>query len=186
MRPLSDALPSAAHAARALQMLGSHQSGTGTGTMEQKPLAPNDAILALDALAPDLPVSDAHLGARALQELCHGLAAKSGWWIDLETGEDVRTWPPKFFLLWVQAKLGLITSEVSEAVEGHRKGLQDDHLPHRSGIEVELADAIIRAMDLAGGLGLDVAGAIIEKLAVNQQRADHKIENRNAAGGKAV
>src|SRR5690625_6946135 len=76
MRPLSDAYPSAAHAARALQMLGSHLSGTGTGTMEQKPLAPNDAILALDALAPDLPVSDAHLGARALQELCHGLAAK--------------------------------------------------------------------------------------------------------------
>jgi hypothetical protein len=40
-------------------------------------------------------------------------------------------------------------------------------------------------MDMAGGLGLDVPGAIAEKLAYNQSRADHKPEARAAAGGKA-
>ena len=44
--------------------------------------------------------------------------------------------------------------------------------------------AIIRAMDLAGHEGWDLAGAIIEKLYYNAQRADHKIENRLAEGGK--
>ena len=49
---------------------------------------------------------------------------------------------------------------------------------------MELADAVIRIMDLAGAMGLDLAGAIVEKLAYNQTRADHKTENRNADGGK--
>ena len=35
----------------------------------------------------------------------------------------------------------------------------------------------------AAALGLDVAGAVIEKNRFNRQRADHKIEAR-AAGGK--
>lgn len=43
---------------------------------------------------------------------------------------------------------------------------------------------LIRVFDLAGGLGLGVAGAMIEKLAYNQKRADHKRENRAAEGGK--
>jgi hypothetical protein len=79
----------------------------------------------------------------------------------------------------------LIVSEVSEAMEGHRKNLMDDKLPHRPMVEVELADAVIRIFDLAGAKGYDVAGAIVEKLAYNAQRADHKPENRLAEGGKA-
>jgi hypothetical protein len=51
--------------------------------------------------------------------------------------------------------------------------------------EVELADAVIRIFDLAGAYNMDLAGAIAEKLAYNQQRADHKPENRAKAGGKA-
>ena len=80
--------------------------------------------------------------------------------------------------------LCLIHSEVSEALEGHRKGKMDDHLPHRKSIEVELADACIRIFDLAAGLGLDLGGAIVEKDLYNQQRADHKVEARLAEGGK--
>jgi NTP pyrophosphatase (non-canonical NTP hydrolase) len=116
---------------------------------------------------------------------CHGRAVKSGWWIDAETGEDVRTWEKKYFLCWVATKLALIHSEVSEGLEGHRKNLMDDHLPHRKMLEVELADAVIRTFDLAGGLGFDLGSAIAEKLAFNAQRPDHKIDHRVAEGGKA-
>ena len=80
--------------------------------------------------------------------------------------------------------LCLVHSEISEAMEGHRKMLSDDKLPHRSMLEVELADAVIRIFDMSGGLGLDVAGAIAEKLHYNSTRADHKVENRRAVGGK--
>jgi NTP pyrophosphatase (non-canonical NTP hydrolase) len=80
----------------------------------------------------------------------------------------------------------LIHSEVSEALEGVRKDTADTHLPHRKAVEVELADAMIRIFDLAGQMDLDLAGAILEKLAYNQQRADHKPEARNAIGGKSV
>jgi len=38
---------------------------------------------------------------------------------------------------------------------------QAQELAHRSGIEVEFADCIIRILDTAAALGLDVAGAVI-------------------------
>lgn len=80
--------------------------------------------------------------------------------------------------------LMLIVSEIAEAMEGDRKSLMDDHLPHRSMLEVELADAVIRIMDLSGREGLDLGGAIVEKLEYNKTRADHKLENREKEGGK--
>ena len=78
----------------------------------------------------------------------------------------------------------LIVSECSEAMEGDRKGLMDDKLPHREMREVELADAVIRAFDLAGAYRFDLAGAIAEKMLFNAMRPDHKLANRMAAGGK--
>ncbi|WP_221626042.1 nucleoside triphosphate pyrophosphohydrolase family protein [Elizabethkingia meningoseptica] len=80
--------------------------------------------------------------------------------------------------------LMLIVSEISEAMEGDRKDLMDDHLPHRKMIEVELADAMIRIGDLAGKLNLDLGGAIDEKIKFNKNRPDHKMENRALDGGK--
>lgn len=117
---------------------------------------------------------------------CHGLAAESGWWIDLETGEDVRTWEPKYFMCWVMSKITLMHSELSEGVEGYRKDLMDDKLRHRKMFEVELADAVIRIFDMAGGLNMDIGGAIVEKLVFNASRKDHKIENRKAENGKRI
>lgn len=105
-----------------------------------------------------------------LVKLCHGLAKDSGWHDKpRETG----------------TMLCLIHSEISEAMEGDRKGLKDDHLTDRDMFEVELADAVIRIFDLAGLKGLDLGGALVEKLIYNQQRADHKLENRIKEGGKA-
>lgn len=80
--------------------------------------------------------------------------------------------------------LMLIVSEVAEGMEGFRKSLQDDKLPHRPMLEVELADACIRIFDLAGALGYDLGGAIAEKRAFNAIRSDHKLEARQAPDGK--
>jgi hypothetical protein len=66
--------------------------------------------------------------------------------------------------------LMLAVTELSEALEAHRKNLMDDKLPHHKGMTVEIADAIIRLMDTGYGLGLPVAEAVIEKLAYNRTR----------------
>ena len=66
--------------------------------------------------------------------------------------------------------LALIHSEISEALEADRKDLMDDKLPNRLGLEVELADAFIRICDMAGGLSMDLGGAVEEKLAYNTTR----------------
>ncbi len=116
----------------------------------------------------------------ALQQLCHGLSKQSGWW----TNKDGTPIDPRTPYL-VPAKLMLTVSELSEAMEGDRKDLFDDKLPARKMFEVELADAAIRIFDLAGALGCDIGGAIAEKLAYNQERADHKPENRAKTGGKS-
>lgn len=110
--------------------------------------------------------------------MCHGVAAESGWWTDLKTGESL------IGKRNVGELLCLVHSEISEAMEGHRKDLQDDKLPHRKMFEVELADTLIRIFDLAGAMKLDLGGAIYEKLRYNINRADHKPENRVAENGK--
>ena len=103
-------------------------------------------------------------------------AANIKWWQDVETGLPIERNKGEL--------LCLIHSEISEAMEGERKGLMDDHLPHRRMAEVELADAVIRILDYAGGFGYDIEGALFEKLEYNAKRNDHKHEARKAEGGK--
>lgn len=88
---------------------------------------------------------------------------------------------------WIVAtKFALIHSEVSEAMEAYRRNSMDDKLPNNKGVEVELADAVIRIFDLVGALGFGhtFGETLLLKLDYNAVRADHKVEARQAKGGK--
>lgn len=60
------------------------------------------------------------------------------WWYDQDGSEIVN--PDTRLLI-------LVISEIIEALEGCRKSLKDDKLPHRDMVEVELADAVVRMLD---------------------------------------
>jgi len=61
-----------------------------------------------------------------------------GWWPENPDDRDLYTC------------IQLIITEVAEATEGARKNLMDDHLPQYKMEAVELADALIRTLDLVG------------------------------------
>jgi hypothetical protein len=125
---------------------------------------------------PNLNAVDAADVLEALGQVIHRLNEK--WWRSLDTGERINRNVGEMLMLTV--------CELAEGMEGARKGMKDDHLPHRPMLEVELADAIIRILDTGYGLGLDVGGALVEKLIYNTKRKDHTEEARRAEGGKKV
>jgi hypothetical protein len=110
----------------------------------------------------------------------------SKWWVELD--EVLAVLPEKYHefirMLYKATKIALMHSELSEMLEGVRKGTMDSHLPHLSAESVEGADLFIRFMDYIGRGRIDIARAVDEKLAYNLRRADHKPEARAAAGGK--
>lgn len=68
--------------------------------------------------------------------------ANRRWWLDPETSEPI--------VLKMGSRCMLVISELSECMEAERKNLKDDKLPHRQGAEVEMADYIIRLLDMMG------------------------------------
>lgn len=109
-----------------------------------------------------------------LSSVCH--EANIRWWQDPKTGLPIERNKGEL--------LCLIHSEISEAMEGERKNLMDDKLPHRRMAEVELVDALIRIFDYAGAYGYDLEGAFNEKMQYNANREDHKHEIRLKENGK--
>ena len=105
--------------------------------------------------------TDSWLAAQELNRLsdvCH--AANRKWWEDVNTGERI-----------VRNKgelLMLIVSEISEAMEGERKNLMDDKLPHRKMAEVEIVDFLIRAFDFCAGFGLTVTNEMGDCQSLNE------------------
>ncbi len=109
-----------------------------------------------------------------LSNLCH--VANEKWWRDPATNEPIKRNKGE--------QLMLMVSEIAEALEGERKNLPDDKLPHRRMAEVELVDCLIRLFDYAGGHGYDLGTAFVEKMAYNATREDHTHAHRLTAHGK--
>jgi hypothetical protein len=107
-----------------------------------------------------------------LQKKIHENAVQKGFWNFQEEVYSVYSTCKEDIKLHVTAtKLALCHSELSEALEDARNGHQpDDKIPEFSGAEVELADCIIRILDLAGGRGWRVAEAMIAKMRYNASR----------------
>lgn len=134
------------------------------------------------------------LPAGAFTALCQVIHEfNTQWWRDPATGA------PKDRN--VGEMIALMHSELSEALEAHRKNLMDDKLPQFHGIDVELVDCIIRACDLLGqryqqrvidkqGDPVRVPPAytpgdiLYDKCHYNAKRADHRPASRLADHGK--
>lgn len=92
-----------------------------------------------------------------VQRKAHAISKAKGFW-DAPVREDGTI-------------ISLMHQELSEALEALRlDNPPDKHLPHRDSLTVELADLVIRAMDFAERKNLDLAGAIIDKVAFNEAR----------------
>jgi NTP pyrophosphatase (non-canonical NTP hydrolase) len=95
--------------------------------------------------------------------MAHVNSLVCGWYNDPVTGQP--------FERNFGEMIALIHSELSEALEAHRKDTTSPKIAGYSGVEEELADAVLRICDLAGHLDLELAGAVLAKNEFNRTRA---------------
>ena len=85
----------------------------------------------------------------------HQCAVDHGWYEGINKGNVT----PHQVLAWV----ALMHSELSEAVEGYRKGDMQNFAE-------ELADTVIRIFDTSAFMGIDIAAEVAKKHAANLKR----------------
>lgn len=81
-------------------------------------------------------------------------------------------------LAYVPLKLALVHDEVSEALEVHREVYDDSDVDvvtqmtdmQEADFTEELADIIIRVLDIAGSFDLPIGDSVIEKIEANRRR----------------
>ena len=111
-----------------------------------------------------------------LQQQAHEMAVGKGWWPEpRDAYGDLRLTHKD-----IVTRLALIHSEVSEAVEAVRDDGVDERIDHNfpnadglgkpEGLPSELADIVIRTLDLAGALGINLRESIERKMAYNAGR----------------
>jgi NTP pyrophosphatase (non-canonical NTP hydrolase) len=109
----------------------------------------------------------------------------NGWDTSRGMLADPDAYDPRWQTSHKVAELGLIMTEASEAIEEVRAGHAMTHTYYRAsdgkpeGVPSELADVVIRALDIADAYGIDLGAAMVEKLNHNATRGRHH-------GGKAI
>lgn len=131
----------------------------------------------LDSISYSGTATEAANWINGLSQWCHAASASRGWWADAITGLPK---PRNFGEL-----IALMHSELSEALEADRKNLVSDHIPEFTGVEEELADAMVRIFDTARARHLRLGEAFVAKIAYNMIRPDHSLEAQAAEGGKS-
>jgi hypothetical protein len=104
-----------------------------------------------------------------LAESIHATSTGKGWWADRD---ELMRQTGKAGTTHVKVCcLALAITELSEAIENVRAGeTPDDKIPDFTGLEAEMADAIIRILDLGEAFQMKVPEAMFAKLEYNKGR----------------